>query len=127
MFGCAAYANIPKDERKKLNVKAKKCALVGYGTEVKGYRLFDPLTQKVFYSRDVNKEQTGVEKEVRSEFERQIELELSDDVFSEPVDSDDLPEDGNSVPTCRSMRERRRPDYFIESVSVASAVESCTY
>ncbi len=34
-----AYAHIPKDERKKLDDKAKRCALVGYGTEVKGYRV----------------------------------------------------------------------------------------
>ncbi len=27
--------------------------LVGYGTEVKGYRFFDPGRSKVFYSRDV--------------------------------------------------------------------------
>ena len=37
-FGCTVYAHIPKDERKKLYSKAKKCVLLGYGTETKGYR-----------------------------------------------------------------------------------------
>ena len=38
-FGCASYPLIMKDERKKLDPVAKRCVLVGYGTEVKGYRL----------------------------------------------------------------------------------------
>ena len=41
-FGCAVYAHLPKDERKKLNMKTRKCVLLGYGTEIKGYRLYDP-------------------------------------------------------------------------------------
>ena len=40
-FGCTAYAHIPKDERKKLDPKARKCVFLEYGTETKGYRLFD--------------------------------------------------------------------------------------
>ena len=38
VFGCAAYAHISNDERKKLDPKSKRCILLGYGTEVKGYR-----------------------------------------------------------------------------------------
>ncbi len=53
VFGCIAYAHIPKDERKKLDSKAKKCIFLGYGTETKGYRLHDLKKAKVFYSRDV--------------------------------------------------------------------------
>ena len=37
VFGCDAYAHIPKDERKKLASKSKKCIFVGYGELVKGY------------------------------------------------------------------------------------------
>ena len=33
-FGCVAIA---KDEQKKLDIIARRCVLVGYGTEVKGY------------------------------------------------------------------------------------------
>lgn len=33
IFGCTVYAHVPKDERKKLDPKAKKCILLGYGTE----------------------------------------------------------------------------------------------
>ena len=38
-FGCVCYPLIMKDERKKLDPVAKRCILVGYGTEVKGYRV----------------------------------------------------------------------------------------
>ena len=30
-FGCTAFAHIPKDERKKLDPKSKKCIFMGYG------------------------------------------------------------------------------------------------
>ena len=44
---------------------AKRCVLVGYGTEVKGYHLYDPVQDKVLYSRDVrfNEDHTRIEKE----------------------------------------------------------------
>ena len=52
-FGCAAYAHVAKDERQKLDTKSRKCVLLGYGTERKGYRLYDPSRERVYYSRDV--------------------------------------------------------------------------
>ena len=53
VFGCQAFVHIPKDERKKLDPKSKKCILLGYGATTKGYRLYDPLRKRVFHSRDV--------------------------------------------------------------------------
>ena len=53
IFGCSAYAHIPKDERSKVDPKTKKNIFLGYGLGVKGYRLFDTDTSKVFHSRDV--------------------------------------------------------------------------
>ena len=65
-FGCIVHAHIPKDERKKLDSKAKKCVLLGYGTETKGYRLYDPQSSRVIYIRDVkfNESEFGIEKEL---------------------------------------------------------------
>ena len=53
VFGCEAYAHPPEDERSKLGLKARKCIFLGYGTETKGFRLYDEKNSKVFYSRDV--------------------------------------------------------------------------
>ena len=52
-FGCGAFVHIPKDERLKLNVKAKPCTFLGYGHEGFGYRLWDPMSRKFFRSKYV--------------------------------------------------------------------------
>ena len=51
IFGCDAYANVPKYERSKLDAKAQKCVHLGYSTETKG--LLNQESGKLFYSRDV--------------------------------------------------------------------------
>ena len=53
VFGCAAHAHVAKNELQKLDAKSRKCVLLGYGNERKGYRLYDPRRERVFYSRDV--------------------------------------------------------------------------
>lgn len=68
-FGCVVYAHVPKDERKKLDNTSKKCLLMGYGENVKGYRLYDPQSGKMFYSRDCVFHETefGLDKEFTTE------------------------------------------------------------
>ena len=53
VFGYKAYVHIPKDERSKLDDKAKECIFLGYGHEEFGYRLWDPVARKLIRSRDV--------------------------------------------------------------------------
>ncbi|MCO5568044.1 hypothetical protein L7F22_021740 [Adiantum nelumboides] len=53
VFGCLAYAHIPQQLRGKLDNKAVKCIFVGYSSGSKGYRLYNPATNKIFESRDV--------------------------------------------------------------------------
>ena len=43
VFGCKAFVHIPKDERSKLDPKAKQCTFLGYGHEEFGYGLYDPV------------------------------------------------------------------------------------
>ena len=52
-FGCLAYSHVSKEERQKLDVKARECIMLGYGVNEKGYRLYDVEKRKVFHSRDV--------------------------------------------------------------------------
>ena len=44
---------------------AKKCVLIGYGTKVKGYHLYDPCRDRILYIRDIkfNESEFGLEKE----------------------------------------------------------------
>jgi hypothetical protein len=53
VFGCEAYAHVPKEKRSKLENKAVKCIFIGYSVGVKGYKLWDPVACKVLYSRNV--------------------------------------------------------------------------
>lgn len=66
VFGCSCFAHIPRDERRKLDVVSRRCVFVGYGSEVKGYRLFDPAQRRVFFSRDVkfNDQEVGRKKKL---------------------------------------------------------------
>ena len=76
---CICTYIIPKDERKKLESKSRKCLLLSYGTETKGYRLYDSSRERVFFSRDVlfNELNNGVEKETGESKEKRG-VELSD-------------------------------------------------
>ena len=53
VFGCMAFAPIPKDERQKFDSKSRRCIFRGYGETVKGYRLYDTCRKKILFSRDV--------------------------------------------------------------------------
>jgi hypothetical protein len=51
IFGCVAFAHIPKEKRKKLDKKSRKCRFVGY--VVNGYKLWDLEARKIIIARDV--------------------------------------------------------------------------
>ena len=53
IFGCDAYALILRNQRSKLDPKSKCYVFIGYDYAVKGYRLWDPSSRKIFISRDV--------------------------------------------------------------------------
>lgn len=53
VFGSICYTHIPDIKRNKLSQKAEVGVLVGYYNNTKGYRVFNPLSKKVFSSRDI--------------------------------------------------------------------------
>uniref|UniRef100_A0AAG5DG86 Retrovirus-related Pol polyprotein from transposon TNT 1-94 n=1 Tax=Anopheles atroparvus TaxID=41427 RepID=A0AAG5DG86_ANOAO len=53
VFGCEAWAQIPKEKRGKLDPKAKRLRFIGYCKQQKAYRLVDTDTDRVVISRDV--------------------------------------------------------------------------
>ena len=50
VFGCTAYAHV---DNGKLEPRAVKCIFLGYKSGVKGFKLWNPQTQKVVISRNV--------------------------------------------------------------------------
>ena len=116
IFGCSAYAHIPKDERSKMDPKTKKNIFLGYGLGVKGYRLFDTDTSKVFHSRDVIFNETASISEPGTEVENQPLVEVE----CENISSDD---DENSREATRSPRIRKAPDQYGEWVYIAHRLD----
>ena len=126
-FGCAVYAHVPKDERKKLDMKTRKCVLLGYGTEIKGYRLYDPERARVFHSRDVifNEKEKGIEKEPETMHEGKRYVQIECPSIEERVDEDTEPvqttsEEPSMSGLRRSARSRQPPDFYGIRVNVAS-------
>ena len=52
VFGCIAYACVPKQTMSKLDDKSEKWIFVGYDEQYKAYKLFNPITKKFIVSRD---------------------------------------------------------------------------
>ncbi|TXG50951.1 hypothetical protein EZV62_023475 [Acer yangbiense] len=48
-----------QSERKKLDDKAEKCIFIGYSQVTKGYKLYNPVTEKVIVSRDITFDEQG--------------------------------------------------------------------
>ncbi|KAJ9562057.1 hypothetical protein OSB04_007217 [Centaurea solstitialis] len=53
VFGCTCFVLRPHVERNKLSPRSALCVFLGYGIGQKGYRCFDPVSQKLYASRHV--------------------------------------------------------------------------
>lgn len=53
IFGSRVYAHIPKEMRRKLNVKAKELKFMCLADDAKDFNLLDPTADKIITSRDV--------------------------------------------------------------------------
>ena len=127
VFGCISYAHVSM--RHKLDSKARKYVLLVYGTETKGYRLYDPEKERILCSCDVvfNKSKIGIQIECEKRFV-QINYPVSEDEAStqntnkteqnnekesEEIDLSSEDSGGAAEPELRrSTRERKHPDYY---------------
>ena len=118
VFGCDAYPHIPKDERSKMDPKAKKSIFLGYGDGVKGYRLYNKEQQRIFYSRDVVFNETKATQannpaEGNEVLEQPlIEIETTENDATVEAEAEDVNQQ-------RPQRERRAPDRLGDWVYVA--------
>ncbi|GBM71677.1 Retrovirus-related Pol polyprotein from transposon TNT 1-94 [Araneus ventricosus] len=54
IFGAAAFLGVPKQQRRKLDTRAKKGIMVGYAQRTRGYRIWLPSDRKIIESINVN-------------------------------------------------------------------------
>jgi len=119
IFGCSAYAHVPKVERHKLDPKARKCVLLGYGTTQKGYRLYDLTRMKVIHSRDFvfdEESMLGIKKEPPS---NGVELKVDDEIDVKQAEGQ-LSTPSDQEPSRRSMRDRQKPDRYGHALTTVS-------
>jgi hypothetical protein len=60
VFGNITFVHIPKTNRKKLETKTMRCIFLGYDTESKVYRLYNPIQKKILLSQDVTIDESRV-------------------------------------------------------------------
>ena len=53
IFGCVAYALIDSQNHRKIDEKSIKCNFVGYCSNSKAYKLYNPTNGKVIISKNV--------------------------------------------------------------------------
>jgi hypothetical protein len=119
VFGCDAYVHVPKENMSKLDKKAEKCIFIGYKDGLKGYKLWNPETKKVVYSRDlVFREMKDVVKhEVlpSKEEPEKTEFDLKYDELDSTEEQESEEEDSHTPVLRISVRERRLSERYTPS------------
>ena len=136
VFGCIAYAHIPKALRQKLDKKARKLRFVGYCKESKGYRLLDENTMKVLIRRDVTFNERDFRLEVQTEtYEPLNTLEVDPDLETvESVTTEaEYSEQQKPQEVRRSSERQKRPpirygrDEYADMATVENQVQHVAY
>jgi hypothetical protein len=101
-FGCIAHVKKIGPGVNKLSDRSTKMVLLGYESGTKGYRLFDPITEKLCISRDVVFEESerwdweSAEKNQQTEttipFTTQFQFTVPDQTIQVPAGSGDTSE-----------------------------------
>ena len=113
VFGCNAFVHIPDQKRRKLDQKSIRCIFVGYPSNCKGYKLYNPETKKFLRSRDVVFMESSFG---HSSFEGQEQNvdQLIDKEYFYPdfkyEDHDRKPENQQNVPEAPPARPQRNRD-----------------
>ncbi|KAL3690411.1 hypothetical protein R1sor_016720 [Riccia sorocarpa] len=90
VFGCVAFVHVPEAERNKLSTRTRRCYMLGYDLQTKGYRCYDPQLQKIRLSRDVVFDETCFDKPQQSQLEPLPEIHV--DAFVPVTPSNAVPD-----------------------------------
>jgi len=109
VFGCDAYVHVPKEKLTKLDIKSEKCIFIGYKDGLKGYKLWNPVTWKVVYSRDVvfREVKDVIKHQVQPKEPVKIEFELKEEESNSVAKEELEDEEPQTSAMRRSVRERR--------------------
>ena len=96
---------------------------MGYGITTKGYRLYDPLKQKIIYSRDVifNEQECGLEESTQQEPQKYVHLECTDEPLETPDPPEPLPD--SPQPQCHFERQRKQTEFYGYQCNVTDITE----
>lgn len=91
VFGAAAWARIPKENRKaKTDDRSRLCIFLGYSEDERSYRLWDPARRRIVISRDVHFDESMNFGNTRTATSSDLLAELSRrHQFDEPVTNAD--------------------------------------
>lgn len=96
VYGCLAYAYIIKQGRQKLDSRGRECILVGYSTQTKGYRLWDPIKGDIIQTKHIEfVEDTCGHDYIYSK--RTLETPFNTDNIDETDDRDDIDADSETI------------------------------
>jgi transposase InsO family protein len=146
VFGCTAYAHV---DNGKLEPRAVKCMFIGYGSGVKGYKLWNFETKKSFMSRSVvfnesvmytdslstdvspvssdNEQEISVQVEHADDIDTEIvDNEIIDDIHDNVQQSPPLVQQQNlSIAERREKRNKGPRKRLIEECDIAHYAFSC--
>eukprot|EP00253_Pinus_taeda_P010506 PITA_10506 len=109
VFGCYAYVHVLKEKQTKLDSKSEKCIFIRYKDGLKCCKLWNPVTRKVVYSRDVVfiEVKDVIKHEVQPKELEKIEFELKEEESNSTVEEESEDEEAQTLSMRRSVRERR--------------------
>jgi len=128
VFGCDAYVHVPKEKRTKLDSKFEKCLFIGYKDGLEGYKLWNPITRKVVYNRDVvfREVKYVIKHEVQRKELEKIEFELKGEESDSTTEEESEDEEPKTLAVRRSVRERRQLERYSPSAFCSNFALSVT-
>jgi transposase InsO family protein len=110
IFGCTAYATIPKQHRGgKLNKRAVKGIFIGYDENRKAYRVWDPSEKKVMHSRDVR----FIEEEQGWQQENERDGTNYDEIAYAQITVDEVKQVATPIPVDRTNEDVDNCDFVL--------------